>query len=199
LNGPNDLVFDAEGNLFFTDPWTSSLANPIGGVYGYDWGRHTLHKIAEGRAFPNGILIRGNHLYVAETLTRKIWLFAVTGPGQAVLQSEFCTLPVADTTGWQGPDGMALDAEGNLYVAHLGAGFVRVYDPNGTLIDSIRTGGSRPTNVCFGGPDLDELYVTVDDLGIMIAIRLGVVGQRLHFCPSTVPDHPWAARLPRES
>lgn len=196
LNGPNDLCFDEQGNLYFTDPWASSLENPIGAVYAYDWANQTLHRIRGGMAFPNGIVIREGNLYVAETLTRQVWLYEGIAPGKVVEPVEFCTLPLISTTGWQGADGMALDAEGNLYIAHLGAGYVRVYDPSGNLLESMRTGGTRPTNVCFGGPELDTLYVTVDDLDVMVAIRVGVTGQCLPFCPSRVAQHPWCAMLP---
>jgi gluconolactonase len=196
LNGPNDLSFDADGNLFFTDPWTSSLENPIGGVYGYEWATGQLTRIRGGMAFPNGIVVRGRRLYVAETMTRKVWLFEVTGPGRAGNQVEFCTLPEMPTTDWQGGDGMALDAEGNLYVTQLAAGCLRVYDPDGNLLESIPTSGNRPTNVCFGGPAFDALFVTVDDLGTLVTIPVGVPGYRLPFCPSHTGAHPWSAMLP---
>src|SRR4051812_35795304 len=53
LNGANDLVFDADGVLYFSDPWLSSLANPIGGFYrSFPDGR--LERIDHGLAFPNG-------------------------------------------------------------------------------------------------------------------------------------------------
>jgi gluconolactonase len=196
LNGPNDLSFDEDGNLFFTDPWTSSLENPIGGIYGYEWSTGRLTKVRGGMAFPNGIVVRGKRLYVAETMTRKVWLFEVTGPGRADNQVEFCTLPEMQTADWQGGDGMALDAGGNLYVTQLAAGCIRVYDPDGNLTGSIRTGGARPTNVCFGGPAFDTLYVTIDDLGTLVAIPVGVSGYRLPFCPSRSTDHPWSQMLP---
>jgi gluconolactonase len=195
LNGPNDLCFDDAGNLFFTDPWTSSLDNPIGGVYGYAWATGVLTKLADGLAFPNGIVVRGGRLYMAETMTRKVWVFDVTGPGRAGNQAEFCTLPELPTTDWQGGDGMALDAEGNLYVTQLAAGCLRVYDPQARLLDSIPTTGNRPTNVCFGGPDLTTLYVTVDDLGTFVSIAGDAPGYRLPFCPSRRSDHPWTRHL----
>jgi sugar lactone lactonase YvrE len=91
INGPNDLFFDADGNLFFTDPFKSSLDNPIGAVYGYERAAGELHKIRDGMAFPNGIVARDGRLYVAETCTNKIWAYDIVGPGQAENESEFCT------------------------------------------------------------------------------------------------------------
>ncbi len=96
-----------------------------------------------------------------------------------------------------GPDGMAFDAAGNLYATHIGSGDVIVYDPDGRQIDAIPSGGTTPTNVCFGGPGYDELYVTVDDTASVVRFDLGVPGHRLSFCPSLVQDHLWARMLPQ--
>ena len=71
-----------------------------------------------------------------------------------------------------------------------------VYNPEGKLIETIHTGGARTTNVCFGGPKHDQLFVTVDDLAAMVVFDLGVKGYRLPFCPSRSKDHPWAKMLP---
>jgi gluconolactonase len=196
INGPNDLFFDPDGNLFFTDPFTSSLANPIGAVYGYEWERGVLHKIADGMAFPNGIVAREDRLYVAETCTNKIWGFDIVGPARAGNKREFCTLPDVAVEGMHGPDGMALDVDGNLYVATYRGDFVHVFDPAGRLADSIASGGTAPTNVCFGGEDFSALFVTLDDLGEIAAIPVGVQGQRLNFCPSQWLNHPWSKMLP---
>ena len=196
LNGPNDLCFDQDGNLFFTDPWNSSLEKRIGSVYGYEWSNRTLHQIHTGLAFPNGILVRDGRLYAAETLTNKIWMYDVVGPGKADNPMEFCRLPDLKVRILTGPDGMAFDTEGNIYVATVGVGFVYVFDRDGKLIESIPTGSIRPTNVCFGGPNHDTLFVTIDDLGTMVSIPIGVSGYRLPFCPSVWPDHPWSKMLP---
>lgn len=198
INGPNDLTFDQDGNLFFTDPWGSTLENPIGAVYGYDWTSGTLHQIHTGLAFPNGIIVRNDILLAAETRTNKIWEYDVVGPGAAENPSEFCTLPDVepDESGWTGPDGMKFDIEGNVYIAALGKGAgVYVYNQSGELIKTVSTGGTRTTNLCFGGPDFDTLFVTVDDLGAIVTIHNDIPGFRLPFCPSIWKDHPWSKML----
>jgi len=196
LNGPNDFCFDQDGNLFFTDPWGSSLEKPIGAVYGYNWKTGTLYQIHTGLAFPNGILVRDGHVYAAETLTNKIWMYDVVGPGQAENIREFCRLPDLKVTILTGPDGMAFDVEGNIYCATVGVGFVYVFNPNGELIESIPTGGIRPTNVCFGGLNHETLFITIDDLGTMVTIPNEIEGYCLPFCPSSWENHPWSKMLP---
>ncbi|MDD5370286.1 MAG: SMP-30/gluconolactonase/LRE family protein [Anaerolineaceae bacterium] len=197
LNGPNDLCFDEEGNLFFTDPWGSSIERPIGAVYGYNWSTQELYQIHNGLAFPNGILVREGRVVAAETLTNKLWVYNITGPGRAGNIRELCRLPDLKVKLTTGPDGMAYDAEGHIYVATVGVGFVYVYDTQGILIESIPTGGVRPTNVCFGGPNHDTLFVTIDDLGTIVKIPIGIRGYRLPFCPSSYANHPWSKMLPQ--
>jgi gluconolactonase len=203
LNGPNDLSFDRDGNLYFTDPWGSSPDNPIGQVFGYEWAARTLHLIDSGMAFPNGIVVRNGRLIVAETYTNNLWTYEVTGPGRAGGKREFSRMPeVPDSPlRWQGrslsgPDGMAFDAAGNLYVAHIGTGNLIVYDDRGREIGAFATGGRKPTNVCFGGPGYDELFVTVDDTASVIRFAPGEPGYRLSFCPSLTDRHPWSSMLP---
>lgn len=191
LNGPNDLTFDPAGNLFFTDPWGSGPDAPIGNVFGFDWSTGEAHRLRTGLRFPNGIVVRDSRLYVAETNTNQIWVWDVTGPGRAANETLFCVCPSQAGREWGGPDGMCFDAEGNLYVAHIGSGAIVVYDANGTERERIPTGGPTPTNVCFGGPNHDELFVTQDDLGALLRFRLGIPGARLSFCPSLDPAHPW--------
>lgn len=58
------------------------------------------------------------------------------------------------------PDGLIVDADGNLWIAFWGAAQVRRYDPAGGLIEVVELPVSNPTCAGFGGPDLSELYVT---------------------------------------
>ena len=196
LNGPNDLCFDADGSCFFTDPWGSSLENTIGGVYGYAPDVGGLHRIDAGMAFPNGIAMRHERLYVAETLRSCVWVYDIIGPGEAADRRLFCRQPPVPDAPVSGPDGMAFDSEGNLLVTHFGSGHVYVYDVGGTEVERIPCGGTSPTNVCFGGRDHNTLFITVDDTGEMVTVNWGVRGQTLNFCPSAVSGtHPFAAMM----
>jgi len=58
------------------------------------------------------------------------------------------------------PDGLALDAEGCLWLAVFGTGEVRRYTPSGELDTVIRLPVEQPTSVAFGGDDLATLYIT---------------------------------------
>ncbi len=196
LNGPNDLSFDADGNLFFSDPWTSSPNNPVGCIYGFAWATGELIRIDSGMAFPNGVVVREDRVYVAETYSGKVWAYDLVGPGRAANRQQFCSLPALDVPTIHGPDGLAFDAEGNLFVAcYEGAG-VFVYDPRGKLVETIPTPGDRPTNACFGGSAHESLVVTVDDLGQLVIFELGATGAVLNFCPSQQADHAWRRVLP---
>lgn len=195
INGPNDLSFAPNGDLYFTDPWGSSRARPIGAVYGYSWEQKELTQIDSGMAFPNGIVVGDDSLFVAETLTRSVWVYDIVGSGIATGKSLFCELPEIVDVDVQGPDGMCLDAEGNLYVAHFGSSGVYVYSPNGDHVDTIVVPGTLPTNVCFGGDDGRQLIITVDDTGQMISTPREIPGKVLSFCPSRRNVAEWASAL----
>ncbi len=173
--GPNDCVYDPDGNLYFTDPVDSSEDNPIGKVY----CRLTSGEVVifdDGFAFPNGIAFGPDRsLYVAETNTRRIFRYTVSEPGSYEDLEEYVTLK-----GGEGPDGMAFDVEGNLYVAHFGKGCVAVVSPDGEVIEELDAGGQDPTNVAFGGPGNDELYVTESATGRVYRIAVGRKGLELY-------------------
>ena len=58
------------------------------------------------------------------------------------------------------PDGMCLDEDGNLYVAHYGMRQVQVLSPEGKLLRRYPGGNLTTSNVAFGGPGMDQLYIT---------------------------------------
>ena len=183
-NGPNDLSFDREGNLWFTDPWGSSLHNAIGGVYVLRAETLALDRVARGLAFPNGIVATDQQVIYAETRTSRLWRHHRSSDGGLGDAELFAELPHQPGVEVQGPDGMCLDVHGNLYVAHFGAGCVRVLGCDGTGLEAIAVPGRNPTNVCFGGPDMATLFVTLDDTDRVVASPVPHGGAPLQFCPS---------------
>ncbi len=177
LQKPNDLVFHPDGSIFMTGPGGSNADTPIGVVYHLS-RQGDLRVVADGLAFPNGLALNADasKLYVVETHRQRLVAYHVRedlsldGPE-----------PFAETPGGVGGDGMALDVDGNLYVAHFGTGRIAVFDADGARIDTLPAGGEKPTNVAFGGDDMRDLYVTEVETGAVYRLRPGAEGLR-PFC-----------------
>jgi len=152
--GPNDLIFDSRENLYFTDPHGSSAENPFGCVYRFS-SSGELTCLASGLAFPNGLVLSQDErfLFVAITRKNRVLRFVLDPP-------PFRSYLFSQLSGGWGPDGMAFDVAGNLYVAHYGGGDVVILNPKGDLIERVPVSGGHPTNVAFGGPDRKTAYVT---------------------------------------
>ncbi|MFN3324238.1 MAG: SMP-30/gluconolactonase/LRE family protein [Bryobacteraceae bacterium] len=159
LARPNDLTLDPKGGFYFTDPVSGT---GTGQVYYVDPQRK-VHRIASDLRFPNGIVLRpdGKTLLVAESQRNRILAFDVIEPGKVQNMRVFADLPAkqGDQIDNQ-PDGMCLDEEGNLYVAHYGMRQVQVLDPAGKLIGRYPGGNLTTSNVAFGGPEMNQLYIT---------------------------------------
>ena len=165
LRGPNDLTLDtANAGFYFSDPGGSSDEKPIGTVHYVDRAGKT-YLLASGLAFPNGIVLTpdGKKLYLAESKKNRVLVYAVTAPGKIGEAKVFAELPVKNAASGQidnQPDGMCLDAAGNLYVAHYGMKQVQVLDPAGKLLRQYDGGNVTTSNVAFGGPKMDQLFIT---------------------------------------
>jgi gluconolactonase len=164
LRGPNDLTLDTKnGGFYFSDPG-GSTESPIGTIHYVDKEGKT-HLLDGGLQFPNGIVLApdGKKLYLAESKKNCVHVYEVTAPGRVGPRKKFADLP-NKTAGTQQidnqPDGMCLDGHGNLYVAHYGMKQVQVLDPSGKLIRQYGGGNVTTSNVAFGGPKMDQLFIT---------------------------------------
>jgi gluconolactonase len=180
LRGPNDLTLDpATGGVYFTDPARSDERNPDGTIHYLD-RQGVCHTVAKGLAFPNGIVIRpgGRELLVAESKRNRILAFPVQGPGRLGEPRVLIDLPAKGPGQIDNqPDGIALDAEGNLFVAHYGMRQVQVVSPDGKLVRRYPGGNLTTSNVAFAGPAMDRLYLTGGEPGALFRLDLpGVRG-----------------------
>ncbi|MBS1812185.1 MAG: SMP-30/gluconolactonase/LRE family protein [Acidobacteria bacterium] len=155
----NDIVVANNGNIYVTDPkgyepqsniW---LIKPNG-----------EKKIVDtGLRFSNGITISPDQtlLYVAEMRTHWVWSYQIQPDGTLTHKQKYYWLHVADTADDSGADGMRVDRDGRLYVAtRLG---VQICDQAGRVNAILTTPNGKSSNLTFGGPDFDTLYVTAGD------------------------------------
>jgi gluconolactonase len=173
FKGLNDLLFARNGDLYFTDQGESDLRDPTGRLYRLR-ATGELDCLLDSVPSPNGLVLTPDEsiLYLAVTRGNAIWrvpLAALGGLGVGRLG-----------LGRVGPDGMAMDVEGRVAVAHPGMGSVWVFDRRGEPVRRVRCcEGTRPTNVAYGGPDMKTLYITEADSGTVQAAQLDVPGLAL--------------------
>ena len=166
---PNDLAFDAAGNLLFTCPGDSRTV-PTGYVVCLS-PEGQLTKIAENLYFPNGLVFvnGGRDLIVAETYKQRLWS-GVWNPSTRKWSQPH--LWADQVVGAPGPDGMALASDGRLYVAVYGSGQIKVFDKQGRQTSAIDLPGKNPTNCCFGPGLHPSLYVTEAEKGLLLKVVL---------------------------
>lgn len=173
LTSPSDSVADDRGRIWFTDP--------DGHSFGADArpGRVLCHEITTGKTeivaedvyFPNGIAIDpdGRALYVAETARDRVTRFMLTQHG--IRRDDTFNLRVGT------PDGLAVDARGGIWVAGSRSGQVSYFDADGKKVTALDVGaGTMPTSVCFAGPGLGTLVITVAKGGRVLGIDVDTPG-----------------------
>lgn len=172
-----DLVFASDGTLYFTDAGLDEQGNE-GGM----WERRSdgsVRRLLAHLTYANGIVLdeaRGL-LYVAETTKRRITRVELDGGRHIVATTH------VDMAGDLGPDGLALDAEGDLYVAHYDQGTIAVFGLDGQPKLCLPTQGRRPTNLTFGGSGMASLYVTEVDAGALLSTEAPTCGGSVAFGP----------------
>ncbi|MGE0405452.1 MAG: SMP-30/gluconolactonase/LRE family protein [Candidatus Korobacteraceae bacterium] len=181
FNSPNDLVYTADGSLYFTDPPYGLLKQDedpakelkFNGVYRFAGGKVTA--VVRDMTRPNGIGFSpdGKVAYIANSdPQKKLWMrYDVAANGSLSNGRVFADVTSSAEPGL--PDGLKLDSEGNLYAT--GPGGVWVYAPDGKLLGKIKT-PEPPANVGWG-EDGKVLYITAGPS--VYRIRTAVAGQKM--------------------
>jgi gluconolactonase len=187
LRGPNDIVFDRAGGMWFTDLGkTRARDMDRGGVYYAAADGSSIREAIYPMLTPNGIGLSPDEkrLYVAETHTGRLWGFDLEAPG--LVKRRGFPSPnggelVAGLPGYQLFDSLAVDGAGNVCVATLFNGGITVISPDGARIEHIPLPDIYTTNICFGGKDLRTAYVTLSLSGRLVALDWPRPGLKLNF------------------
>jgi sugar lactone lactonase YvrE len=158
----NDAKCDPRGRL-----WAGSIATDFrpGVSTVYRFGPHGAIPVITGCQLANGMgwSPDATRMYFVDSRARTIEAFDYDIDSGAV-SGRRTWLSVPESDGWA--DGMTVDAEGGVWVAMYLGSAVRRYDPEGALSDVIELPVGKVTSVCFGGPDLADLYITSASAGL---------------------------------
>jgi gluconolactonase len=183
LRGPNDLTFAMNGDIYFTDQGNSDIQRPDGRVIRIDSRTGRGEILLTDIPSPNGLVLSPDEafLYVAVTRTNAIWKVPLTVPPGLLPTAPVGTSGVfIQMSGGTGPDGLAVDEDGNLVVAHTGFGAAWVFSPIGEPLWRVNScAGLSVANVVYGGQDRKTLFIIESSTGSVLAAQMPVAGQRL--------------------
>ncbi len=176
LRGPNDIVFDRHGGFWFSDlgkstEWTLDR----GALYYARADGSKITRVRHGLVSPNGVGLspRQDVLYVAETWTGRLWAFDIVAPG-VLAPPPAPWLPgrlVATLPGYRMLDSLAVEQSGRICVAGGPDGGITVFDPDGGNEHHALPGEVIVTNICFGGADLRDAWITASGTGRLYRTR----------------------------
>jgi gluconolactonase len=177
FKGLNDLVFDASGQVYFTDQGQTGLHDPSGRLYRLSPdGR--LDLLIGNIPSPNGVVLSpdGKAAFVAVTRGNCVWRMPLQSDGSVSKVNQFFT-----SYGPMGPDGLAMDTEGRLLVANPGLGYVWVLNQRAEPVELLRgPEGAAITNMAFGGAQGKTLYVTNSSDGSILRAEMAHAGLPVH-------------------
>ena len=180
FKGLNDLTIASNGDILFTDQGQTGLHDPTGRVYRLRAdGR--LELLLSNVPSPNGLVLDGEEkvLFVAATRGNCIWRGPFMPDGTLSKVGNFFQL-----YGSTGPDGLTMDAAGNLAIAHPGSGSVWLVDPQGEAVARVKgPAGCFITNLAYGygedGQANEWLYMTDSQNGVVLRAKMRVRGRTL--------------------
>jgi len=155
-NRMNDAKVDHLGRIW-AGTMDCEIRTPTGSLYcldrNFDVTKHDSgYLVTNGPAFSPA----RDRLYHSDTALGVVYRFELTPEGDIRNREEFIKFPRE----WGYPDGMTVDADGGVWIAHWGGRRVSRFTPDGALDRAVRLPASQITSCVFAGPDLDRMFVT---------------------------------------
>ena len=188
LRGPNDIVFDAHGGFWFTDHGKVDYAKRCHDIVGIFYAKADgsfLEEVIFPSQNPNGVGLSpdGKRLYAAETYTCRLMSFNVIAPGKVddAAGPGGPGIPVYRPAGYKFFDSLGMEANGNICVATIGESGISVISPEGELVEFVGTDDIFTTNICFGGVDMRDAWITLSGTGRLVKTRWNRPGLKLRY------------------
>ena len=181
LSAPNDLVFDRQGGFWFTDFGRQSGRNRhLSGVYYAQPDGSKAEEVSFGGTGYNGVGLSPDEatVYAAETFTGRLIAFDLAAPGQVVKGGRAGRV-VGAAPGRAFFDSLAVQANGEVCIASIADG-ITTMSPTGAYRQTPLP-DRMVTNICFGGPDMRDAFITMSGVGQLIRMRWPEPGLRLNF------------------
>jgi gluconolactonase len=158
--GPNDLIVDAKGGIYITDPGPRPVVpgRPTYVSYLAPGAKNPI-VIDDKVARPNGLTLtnNGRTLIVDDTIGSTVYAYDVQADGTVKNKRAFAQLQDIPAGQESGADGMAIDREDRVYITTVAG--VQIFDASGKYLGRIKT-GRQGANAAFAGPDKRTLYIT---------------------------------------
>lgn len=184
LSAPNDLVFDRQGGIWFTDLGARmGRFKYYGGLYYAAPGLTAAAEVSFGGTGNNGVGLSPNEdvVYSAETWTGRLIAWDLVGPGQVAKGGRAGRL-VGTAPGRALLDSLAVQANGHVCIASIADG-ITTMAPDGAY-QQTPIPDRKVTNICFGGDDLRDAFITLSGDGRLIRMRWPEPGLKLNFSAS---------------
>jgi gluconolactonase len=188
LSAPNDLVFDKAGGFYFTDLGKRYARHrDHGGIYYALPDGSKITCLNYPFLSPNGCGLSpdGKVLYVADTVSARLYAFDVEAPGKlakgVASWAHSGRVVGGAPPGPAGFDSLAVLANGNIAVATLSTGKITEFSPQGAIVREVSVPDIYPTNICFGGADMRTAYITLSDKGQLGVMQWPTPGLKLNY------------------
>ena len=180
LNAPNDIVFDAHGGFWFTCfGWTDGEDRRLGGIYHAMADGSRIVRARHEQISPNGIGLSpdGKTLYWADSILQRLWAAQIVSPGELeAAQGHVAGRVVANLPDMQWFDSLGVLASGKVAVATLFNGGITVIGPADGSYSHTAVPDPITTNICFGGEDMQDAWITGSATGTLFKCRWDEAG-----------------------